>query len=190
MASQAIEKRRLRKKRELSKRPAPYRIPNPTILIVCEGKNTETSYFEQFRVKSLTIEPVGTGESTISLVKHAEALNERKKYKQVWCVFDKDLFPNDNFNEAINRAKRNGYGVAYSNQAFEYWLILHFNDHQGAGLHRSNYDTTINSYINPLGVEYDGNGCKIISEDFSILCYHLMLFRANFKMLIDAYRCL
>jgi len=143
MASPAVEKRRLRKKRELIKRPKPYRIPNPTILIVCEGKNTEPSYFEQFRVKSLKIEPVGTGKSTISLVKHAEALDVLGKYKKIWCVFDKDIFSNDNFNEAINRAGRNGYGVAYSNQAFEYWLILHFNDHQGAGLDRSNYNTTI-----------------------------------------------
>src|SRR5690606_21334098 len=60
----------------------------------------------------------------------------------------------------------NNFGVAYSNQSFEYWLILHFNDHQGGGMHRDNYNDKINELIKPFKVNYDGNGSKLIEEDF------------------------
>ena len=42
-------------------RPAAKLIEKPTILIVCEGKNTEPSYFKQFRITSATVKFVGEG---------------------------------------------------------------------------------------------------------------------------------
>ncbi|MGN6417310.1 MAG: RloB domain-containing protein [Pseudobacter sp.] len=33
----------------------------------------------------------------------------------------------------------NNIQIAYSNQAFEYWLILHFEDHQGGKIDRNDY---------------------------------------------------
>ena len=36
-------------------------LEKPTILIVCEGENTEPSYFRQFKLSSATIKPVGEG---------------------------------------------------------------------------------------------------------------------------------
>lgn len=102
----------------------------PTILIVCEGKNTEPSYFNHFRLTSAKVVPVGLGFNTISLVNGAIELSQHSKYEQVWFVFDKDDFAEDHFNNSIQRAVANNLNVAYSNQAFEYWLILHFDDHQ------------------------------------------------------------
>lgn len=81
-------------------------------------------------------------------------------------MFDKDDFPANDFNNAITVAYANNMGVAYSNQSFEYWLILHFEDHQGGGMNRDDYNKTINKFIKPLGCEYDGNGSKEVSEDF------------------------
>lgn len=63
-------------------------------------------------------------------------------------------------------ALANNFGVAYSNQSFEYWLILHFNDHQGGGMHRDSYNDIINEHLKPFKVTYDGNGTKLIEEDF------------------------
>lgn len=102
----------------------------PSILIVCEGKNTEPSYFNQFRLSSAKVKPVGVGYNTISLVNRAIYLSEQDTYDQVWCVFDKDDFNENDFNKAIQIAQTNNFGVAYSNQSFEYWFILHFDDHQ------------------------------------------------------------
>tara|TARA_R110000850_G_scaffold164620_4_gene289638 strand:- start:1642 stop:2265 length:624 start_codon:yes stop_codon:yes gene_type:complete len=67
-------------------------------------------------------------------------------------------------------ANANNFGVAYSNQAFEYWIILHFEDHQGGGMHRDDYDKKLNDLLKPFGVSYDGKSSKIITEEiFEIL---------------------
>lgn len=146
-------------------RPEPRLTEKPTILIVCEGGNTEPSYFRQFRLSSATIKSMGEGYNTISLVNRAIEIANQGSYEQVWCVFDKDDFPDVDFNNAISMAKQNNFGVAYSNQAFEYWIILHFDDHQGGGMHRDNYNKKINNLLQPYKLVYDGTKSKIISED-------------------------
>lgn len=169
IAAKKRHKEQLRKKRKAEpgfERAAPILAEKPTILIVCEGENTEPSYFNQFRLTSATVKPVGEGYNTISLVNSAIQLADEKNYEQVWCVFDKDDFSDNDFNNAIVLAKANNFGIAYSNQAFEYWLILHFNDHQGGGIHRDNYDDKINKLIKPFKVVYDGKKSKMINEDF------------------------
>jgi hypothetical protein len=137
----------------------------PTILIICEGENTEPSYFKQFRLSSATIKPVGEGYNTTSLVNRAIQIASQGTYEQVWCVFDKDDFSDVDFNNAISIAEANNFGVAYSNQAFEYWIILHFNDHQGGGMHRDDYGSKINKLLKPYSLTYDYTKNKVITED-------------------------
>jgi hypothetical protein len=45
----------------------------------------------------------------------------------VWVVFDKDDFA-DNYSNAISLAEAKGMRAAYSNECFELWLLLHFQD--------------------------------------------------------------
>jgi hypothetical protein len=146
-------------------RSNPTRLERPTILIVCEGKNTEKSYFNQFRLTSARLVTLGDGYNTTSLVNKAIQINQAGKYEQVWCVFDKDDFAAIDFNNAITIAEANGFSVAYSNQAFEYWILLHFEDHQGGGMNRDEYNEAINEYLQPFGVTYDGNGSKIVTQE-------------------------
>jgi hypothetical protein len=155
-----------RRKEPSLERPVAELTEKPFILIVCEGKNTEPSYFNQFRITSAKVKSVGEGYNTVSLVNRALALAQQENYDQVWCVFDKDDFNDNAFNSAIKIAIANNFGVAYSNQSFEYWLILHFNDHQGGGMHRKSYNDKINEHLKPFKVTYDGNGTKLIEEDF------------------------
>ncbi len=151
-------------------RNEPSKLEKPTILIVCEGKNTEPSYFRQFKLSTATIKPIGEGYNTVSLVNRAIQLSKEKPYEQVWCVFDKDDFNNIDFNNAIQIAEANNFGVAYSNQAFEYWVILHFNDHQGGGMNRDDYNEKINELLKEFGTTYDGKSSKIITDEiFDIL---------------------
>lgn len=159
-----------RRKAPILHRNKPSRIERPTILIVCEGENTEPSYFRQFRLSSATVKPVGEGYNTTSLIKRAIQLSEEKSYDQVWCVFDADPNPDNpkqsqNFNSAIKLAVKNGFGIAYSNQAFEYWIILHLEDHQGGGMNRSEYHRKINSLLKPFRLSYDGENSKYITEE-------------------------
>ena len=103
-----------------------------SFLIICEGVNTEPDYFNAFRLTSANIKAVGQGLNTVGLVQKALRMKEeeRKKgreYDQCWVVFDKDDFPDRDFNRAIGMAEAGGMRVAYSNQAFEYWFLLHYN---------------------------------------------------------------
>ncbi len=150
-------------------RSVPQLNERPTILIVCEGENTEPSYFKQFRLSSATIRPVGEGYNTVSLVDRAREIVREGSYEQVWCVFDKDDFSDTDFNNAIRMAEAENYGVAYSNQAFEYWIILHFDDHQGGGMHRRRYKSRINELLKPFRLKFDDKGNKFITDDIFAL---------------------
>ncbi|WP_321424699.1 RloB family protein [uncultured Bacteroides sp.] len=151
-------------------RKAPTRSTLKRFLIVCEGKNTETSYFNQFRLPNVAIETVGLGYNTVSLVNKAIELysmkSDEEKPDEVWCVFDKDDFTNQMFSKAIQLATEHKFFCAYSNQAFEYWLILHFVNHHGGPLHRNEYNEVINGHIRRFGGKYAGKGSKIVNEHF------------------------
>lgn len=174
-------------------RTEPSIVEKPTILIVCEGQSTEPSYFNQFRLSTATVVSIGEGYNTDSLVRRAVVLSHERYYDQVWCVFDADPTPDNsqhsaNFNRAIQLAEANGFGVAYSNQAFEYWLILHFIDHQGGKMDRTVYDDRLNKLLRPFSISYDGKGCKRITDElFELLDErkHLAISRAkrNFNRL-------
>jgi hypothetical protein len=171
-AAQALDKQKHKAQLKLKRRTAtsfernkPVLSEKPTILIVCEGKNTEPSYFNQFRLTSATIRSVGEGFNTLSLVNRAIQIANQTNYDQVWCVFDKDNFDESDFNNAILLAETNGFGVAYSNQAFEYWILLHFNDHQGGGMHRDEYNDKLNKLLKEFKLFYDGKKTKLVTEE-------------------------
>lgn len=119
-------------------------------LIVCEGEKTEPEYFKRFPVASAQVEVIGEGYNTISLVERAIQLRQERDFSeetdQVWCVFDKDSFSAYNFNTAIQRAKQEGIMVAYSNEAFELWYLLHF-DYHDAALDRHQYIEKLTIYF-------------------------------------------
>lgn len=130
-------------------RPQGIREVKQSFLIVCEGICTEPDYFKAFRMTTATIKAVGQGMNTISLVNKAISIRDtdmkkKRTYDQCWVVFDKDDFPANDFNQAIALAERNGFRVAYSNQAFEYWFLLHFNLYRGP-IHRNSYADMLTS---------------------------------------------
>ena len=137
-----------------------------SFLIICEGVNTEPDYFNAFRLTSANIKAVGQGLNTVGLVQKALRMKEeeRKKgreYDQCWVVFDKDDFPDRDFNRAIGMAEAGGMRVAYSNQAFEYWFLLHYNLVQGP-MHRNQYETKLSGL---LGFSYNkeaGTGGRVV----------------------------
>ena len=106
-------------------------------LIVCEGKQTEPNYFNGLKqeinkkygnkveVLIPNIDIKGTGMNTTSLVKYTQKIinYSHKIYGQVWVVFDKDDYSDEQFDSAI---KNCDYNVAWSNPNFELWLLSHF----------------------------------------------------------------
>ena len=155
-----MTKRKNRRKTRNSKsyfRKQNRRQKRKTFLIVCEGTKTEPNYFESFRVSRHIVEIVGAGYNTLSLVKEAMKLSKQGSFDQVWVVFDKDDFPINRFNQALALANEVGISIAYSNEAFELWYLLHFDYHQSA-ISRSTYRSRLSQR---LGFEYKKNDSNI-----------------------------
>jgi RloB-like protein len=141
--------------RGYSERIVDTRNPRERFLVVCEGEKTEPNYFRGFRFPGRTVDIRGMGDNTVSLVRKAISLNLKEEYDQVWCVFDRDAFPAQHFNEAISLAHAHNIKVSYSNEAFELWYILHFDYHQSAIL-RADYIKILSKKL--------GHGYKKSSE--------------------------
>jgi hypothetical protein len=124
-------------------------------LIVCEGERTEPNYFRQFRVPKnvVALDVVGFGYNTVSLVEKAISLSRQEEYDQVWCVMDRDSFPAQDFNNAFQIASANNIRIAYSNEAFELWYLLHFHYYNTA-ISRADYTTKLTGL---LGKRYAKN---------------------------------
>jgi hypothetical protein len=148
--------------------PSEYEIdikePNKTILIVGEGQS-EKLYFESFPVLTLTVEAIDLGgQSKLKLIQMTESIiiNSKKKYDEVWCVFDMDIKQGEtefaDFDNAIKSGEAKGYNIAYSNDAFELWFYLHYNFTEQAN-HRKFYYEALGNLWNcnyeRIGKSYD-----------------------------------
>jgi hypothetical protein len=134
------------------------------ILIVCEGKKTEPNYFRKFPIdkSKYHVESRGEGRNTKSLVERAIEIQEiaSPPFNKIWCVFDKDDNSDQIFNEAMQIARANKIEVAYSNEAFELWYLLHFNYYDSA-MKRHQYQDKLTELI---GHEYVKNSENMYQE--------------------------
>lgn len=97
--------------------------------IITNGRESEKNYFEAVRRAKRSIFDIAVefdNADPISLVQRA--MRKKQTSNQVWIVFDKDEFLSEAIYEAMKTARRNGIGVAFSNAAFEVWLIDHFKE--------------------------------------------------------------
>lgn len=130
-------------KSERENRPVRIRRYKMFILIVCEDTKTEPAYFESFKKQipedTLFLHTVGTGRDPQGVI--LQTISERnllkadtlKEIDQVWAVFDIDD-ANENqtkrqkFEDALQIAESENIRLAYSNEVFELWLLLHLTD--------------------------------------------------------------
>ncbi|MER5349501.1 RloB family protein [Kitasatospora sp. NPDC002551] len=102
------------------------------ILVLCGAAQTEKQYFEGLRnerrksniVVKVRVETSDPLNVVRAAVKHRNA--DRDVFDDYWVVLDKDEFDID---QAIGLAEKEGILVALSTPCFEYWLLLHFCDH-------------------------------------------------------------
>lgn len=119
-------------------RRAGRRPPRRTILVVCEGSQTEPNYIDGLRrykrLQNVQIRVIPGGGNRVTpghLIERAilekQHLDWDKNRDMVWCVFDTEREgTHPDLEENILRAIRNGIHNAVSNPAFEYWYLLHF----------------------------------------------------------------
>ncbi|MFN6274308.1 MAG: RloB family protein [Microcystis sp.] len=125
-------------------------------LIVCEGEKTEVNYFKAFTVpKKIEVRVKGEGKNSLSLVNKAikiiDNVNKDDSFDQIWCVFDKDNCSKEQFNQAERLAKQKNIKIAYSNEAFEIWFILHF-QYLDIATSRSEYLTILTNQMQKYGL--------------------------------------
>lgn len=176
------------------------------VILYCEGRNTEPSYFELFKKNNCKVVPVVVpGHGIGSCVEFVEEANkkynclskvQRNKYSQKWLVYDCD--GHEDFAVSIKIARKNGFRVAFSNMCIEYWFVLHFYDMDGQPIPMKGFshsqaqidlvNKAIELYNKKASVKvklYDSES-KAVEEDFFEL---MMAFHpeTHNQRLVDAY---
>ena len=128
------------------RRPERLRRYDQLFLIVCEDEKTEPAYFQQFidllpelPATTLFVRCIGTGLDPLGVINRTVEERDRlaeqadKEVDFVWAVFDKDdadVNParTQRFMEALAKAEVEGIDLAFSNEVFELWLLLHLRE--------------------------------------------------------------
>ena len=126
----------MKKRTERRKRNEAIKEPRTRWLFMSQGKETELNYFRGLlqHLKDngglgIGFKSAGEGKDPMTMVGVYE--NRRRDrlvpYENVVFIFDKDDTSDKDFNNAIVEAKKHGI-VSWSNECFELWLCLHFED--------------------------------------------------------------
>ena len=96
--------------------------------IYTNGKETETNYLNLLKSKKSIFKVNIKFENGDPLRLVHQAFDQSITINQIWCVFDIDnSYEDGRLREAINFAHRNNINIAFSNKAFEVWLLSHYN---------------------------------------------------------------
>jgi RloB-like protein len=160
---------------------------NQALLIICEGSNTEVEYLRSIPTRIANIKVIGGCGSKTALVDKALRFSQREEHKgkKIWCVYDMDykgdqVGQKEDFNSSITKAKSKGMEVAYCNDSFELWFILHYRPIEQAMLRFQYYDILSELW----GMNYEKRGKKM---DFCIALYDFLSKdeRANQKLALE-----
>lgn len=154
--------------------------------IFCEGTETEPKYFAGFK-KSIESNPIyknavylyyeGTGRETVNVVKEAEkyVIRNALTFGDVWCIYDKDDFPADQFDSAskyieeLNKSNKTiTYHAGWSNESIEYWFILHFSYYTSNNTRKEFIDYLNQMFEKRLKKSYTKNSSDIWDDLLTI----------------------
>lgn len=147
-----------------------------SFLIICEGENTEPCYFKSFPLGNAQVESYGLGRSKTALVDYVLEIlraDEDSPEKEVWVVFDMDKTPGllhqqkEDFNRAVQLAQKHRINVAYSNDCFELWFVLHY-QYLDMALSRSQYYQKLSVLWN-CNYEKEGKSATFCRQVYTLL---------------------
>lgn len=172
-------------------RPVRSRKYKQFFLVVCEDQATEPAYFRQFQEEfekiakeAMFFKAVGTGKDPLGVVQQAIIETDilktthHKEIDFVWVVFDRDdahlnATKTLRFQNAFQIAQQHKIEIAYSNEVFELWLLLHLKQiNPGTPISRQNIYAELEQAIQQQGSKYqnfqyrhgDASIVKIIAE--------------------------
>ena len=147
------------KKKKRGRRNKP-NLARRTVLLLCEDSKTSPLYFSDFPFDEnlVSVKTFGKGMNTVSLVNKAinysgEAVQKGVPFNEIWCIFDRDNFPRNNYLRAFDLARDNRIQVAWANECFELWYLLHFH-YRVTGLSRKGFQKLLTKL---LGFKYKKN---------------------------------
>lgn len=140
-----------------------------TFYIITNGERSEKNYFDLLKsyksIYDVKVEHVN--HDPLGLVEFA--VRYRKDANQVWCVFDIDAsYEEKRLDLAINLAEKKDIKYAFSNLAFEVWLISHFqvcNKCMNCNQHKALLDSIIKTELK-INQEYDKANKDLLEKYF------------------------
>ena len=124
-----------------------YRNERDKFYIITNGEATEDNYFRLLKTyRSIyDVEIEFQNHDPLALVNYARKYTQDAN--QVWCVFDVDNSHKENkLIPALTQAEKFGIKIAYSNVAFEVWLISHFQK-CASPLNTKDHQKILNEYL-------------------------------------------
>lgn len=113
-----------------------HRPAHPKIYVWSHTKKAEIEYFQDFKnhLQTSLLMPqkniLWTPQQLIEEIIKWKTINiHEDDGDQVWCIFDIDDFykkEKDNLMTAVQNAIKNNIKIAYTNECFELWILLHF----------------------------------------------------------------
>ncbi len=104
-------------------------------LIVCEGKKSEPNYLENLTRRwriTANVVIMGAAGDPLGVTKKVEEQGNTECYDEKWALFDRDSFNLDRLKEAFLLARKRNIHIAFSNESFELWLLLHLRQQKAA----------------------------------------------------------
>jgi len=129
-------------------------------IIFCEDSVSEPIYFNYFQTTKIKVNCIKNQKSKMKnvinaihhceitgLLTHEKGIDCMVEGTQVWCVFDRDKEEtvektqkgDIEFNASIDTATKKGLNIAWSNDSFELWVLLHFQDVDDSDINRQIY---------------------------------------------------
>lgn len=152
------------------------REPKRKFYILCEGRNTEPTYFDALKricrdaLIHIEIEggvgvPLTLADKAVAKARSLGISGGRRKKRdsfelndEVWICFDCDEHPR--ISDAIQKCDGSGVKVAYSNPCFEIWLIIHLCD-----FNRPDTRDQVQNFLGQLCPEYQKKSGKVVDCD-------------------------
>jgi len=133
-----------------------------SILIALEDEKSSRYYIRELLkdkgiiANVIFAKHIGTDpKSVLAAIENFEVNNPKIKYEKAWLVTDRDSFTKENFKCTLETARHRDICVAYSNECYELWLLLHFKDvtgHKDRNLIRRELN---HEFESNFGLKYD-----------------------------------
>lgn len=129
-----------------SSKERPKRPFRTTVLVFCEGRETEPNYFRSLRAEDnvalrfdVTVKG-GKGGSRLQIVQAAveHIAKTSKRYDQTYLILDTERLDSPeaikDFGDAMSLAKQNDINTRLSNPSFEVWFLSHLSGHANTSM--------------------------------------------------------